>query len=93
MAITGVMPLPALSSKIFLGKVFCSVDSGKQKSPAAWLIVTTSPAFRVACRCCDTSPSVCRFTVIAMRPDSVRADRLYTRSTRLPLISCCSRTN
>ena len=75
MAITGVMPLPALSNSILAGNRFGTV-SGSTNSPMAWLIVSTSPTFSLSCKWLDTCPPLWRLTVNAMRRAPGQDDRL-----------------
>ena len=88
MAITGVIPLPALSSKILAGK-----RAGKTNSPIAGLIFSTAPARTWSCKKPEIKPPGCRLTVMAKRRAPGREDRLYTRDSRRPEISNSTRMN
>ena len=62
MAINGVMPLPALTKRIFGGG-----GSGSAKSPLAAANRTIVPGFTPLTRCVERKPSGVAFTVIVMR--------------------------
>ena len=86
-AISGVMPLPALTNSILAGG-----GSGRAKSPFGAARRTIVPGFTPLTRCADRKPSGVALTVIVMllvaaaRTDVSEYDRQCQRpSTRSPM--------
>ena len=80
-AMSGVMPLPALTNKIFGGG-----GSGRAKSPLGAARRTIVPGFTPLTRCVDRKPSGVALTVMVMRLSSRRGTDVneYDRQCQRP---------